>query len=485
MKKKLALTLILSMALGLTACGSAQGESTGQDNQASSAAQEEASSDSAREEASGQTASEDGQAGETTEVVWWTYFGDQNIEFLQNVIDDFNESQDEYHVTIEYQGSQAEMNAKIQSTAKEDLPALFSGAVENVAMYAGADYCEPLQTYIDQDEEGWPELDSTWDAIRIAYCDNEGNQVGYPIGYSYPGIYYNADMLEEAGIDPAQIQSFDDLYSACQELVNGGYTTYGIGFHPDGFYFNAALGREGIQAYNNNNGIGGEAITECLYNSDQTVHDAIFNMLDIYQKLHAENLCVPYGTDYQAEIIPQIASGDCAMMMGVVSMTTKVLDSVDGAFEVGIIPMISATENGKRTGEPAGGTGTYIGNNGNADQMQGAYEFIKFASTGDQAAYFAVETGYLAPNQESFDSQVYQDYVANTFPAVTGIYESLEASDDSANNPYIPISNEMKEANKLAIETVAADPSAPWCARIWRCCGRNRIFGSIWQAAAR
>ena len=55
---------------------------------------------------------------------------------------------------------------------------------------------------------------------------------------------------------------------------------------------------------------------------------------------------------------------------------------------------------------------------------------------------------------------MYQDYVANTFPAVTGIYESLEASDDSANNPYIPISNEMKEANKLAIETVAADPSA-------------------------
>ena len=210
MKKKLALTLILSMALGLTACGSAQGESTGQDNQASSAAQS-----AGQEEASG-------QAGETTEVVWWTYFGDQNIEFLQNVIDDFNESQDEYHVTIEYQGSQAEMNAKIQSTTKEDLPALFSGAVENVAMYAGADYCEPLQTYIDQDEEGWPELDSTWDAIRIAYCDNEGNQVGYPIGYSYPGIYYNADMLEEAGIDPSQIQSFDDLYSACQELVNGG-----------------------------------------------------------------------------------------------------------------------------------------------------------------------------------------------------------------------------------------------------------------------
>ena len=122
--------------------------------------------------------------------------------------------------------------------------------------------------------------------------------------------------------------------------------------------------------------------------------------------------------------------------------------------------MLSATEDGKRTGEPAGGTGTFIGNNGNADQMQGAYEFIKFASTGDQAAYFATQTGYLAPNQEAYQSDVYQDYVKNSFPAVSTIYESLAASDDSATNPYIPISNEMKAANSLAIETVAADPKA-------------------------
>ena len=48
----------------------------------------------------------------------------------------------------------------------------------------------------------------------------------------------------------------------------------------------------------------------------------------------------------------------------------------------------------------------------------------------------------------------------NVFPAVTGVYDSLSKSDDSATNPYIPISNEMKSANKLAVETVASDPKA-------------------------
>lgn len=450
MKRKVAIATVVAMMLGLTACGNAdtkQTVSTAQESQAQTA--ESAAS------------TEQPQAPtEPTEVVWWTYFGDTNIGYLQNVIDAFNESQQNYHVTIEYQGKQSEMNAKIQSTAQQDLPALFSGAVENVAMYANADYCADLQQYIDKDTDGWKELEDTWDAIRSAYCDNEGNQIGYPIGYSYPGVYYNADMFKEAGIDPASVKSYSDLYEVSKKLVDGGYTKYGIGFHADGFYFNAALGREGLQAYDNNNGLGADAITKCLYTSDEKVDAAITNMLGVYQKLHAENLCVPYGSDYQAEIIPQLASGDCAMMMGVVSMTTKVLDSVNGAFEVGILPMLSATEDGKRTGEPAGGTGTFIGNNGNADQMQGAYEFIKFASTGDQAAYFATQTGYLAPNQEAYQSDVYQDYVKNTFPAVSTIYESLAASDDSATNPYIPISNEMKAANSLAIETVAADPKA-------------------------
>ena len=174
MKRKVAIATVVAMMLGLTACGNAdtkQTVSTAQESQAQTA--ESAAS------------TEQPQApAEPTEVVWWTYFGDTNIGYLQNVIDAFNESQQNYHVTIEYQGKQSEMNAKIQSTAQQDLPALFSGAVENVAMYANADYCADLQQYIDKDTDGWKELEDTWDAIRSAYCDNEGNQIGYPIGYS-------------------------------------------------------------------------------------------------------------------------------------------------------------------------------------------------------------------------------------------------------------------------------------------------------------
>ena len=432
MKKILAMLIAAIMVLSLVACETAPAPAA---------------------EPAGAEAAPAAEEGKPIEIVFWTYFGDTNIGYINTCLDAFNASQTKYHATVEYQGSQAEMNAKMASTIQSELPAMFSGAVENTAMYAAADYCVPLQQFIDADPEGWPELEETWAAIRAAYSDGEGNQIGYPMGYSYGGLFYNKTMFDEAGIKAEDIQSMDDLYAACEKLVEGGYTKYGVGFHNDGFYFNGVLGREGLKAYNAGNGYEGK-ITECLYESDPTVNAAITNMLNVYQQLSAKNYMVPYGSDYQGDIIPLMADGECAMMLGVVSMTTKILKACSEKYEIGIVPMPSATEGGMRTGEPAGGTGNWIANNGNPEQMQGAYELIKFLSSADQAAYFATCTGYLAPNMQSYNSEVYQDYKTNTFPAISVVYDSLAASDDSANNPYIPISNEMKAANKQAIATV-------------------------------
>lgn len=459
MKKIIALLLALVMVFALVACGNGGGTSS------------DTPTSPTQSSNPGTTSSDDpvvevdpradwGPEPEgTIEVMIWTFYGETMLGQLQEIIDAFNASQTKYHVVAEYQGGQAEMNAKIQSTAQKDLPAMYHGAVENTAMYAVAEYTVPIQEFIDIDEEGWPELATTWEAIKTAYQDQDGVQIGYPQGYSYGGLYYNKTMFEQAGIDASQILCMEDLYEASKKLVDGGYTTYGTSFHPDGFYFNAVLGREGINYYNADNGYSGK-ITECWYLSDSTAYNAIYTMLNVYQKLHAENLCVAYGANYQQEIIPMIADGTCASMIGVVSMTTKILNAVGDKYEIGIVPLPSATANGKRTGEAAGGTGNFICDNGDKWAQQGAYEFIKFASSAEQAGYFASVTGYLAPNEDAYNSDVYADYLANVFPAISVVYDSLANSDASAACPYIPIGNEMKAANKLAIQTVAADPKA-------------------------
>ena len=173
MKKVLALIRALVMALSLVACGKEKDP----------------------------TADWGPEPEGTIEVEIWTLFGETLRNQYQKVIDDFNASQTKYHVTCETQGSAAELNAKLASVSQEELPAMFHGTVENVAMYANADYCVPLQEFIDMEKKGtWKELDNTWQAILTAYQDQSGSQIGYPQGYSYGNVFYNKDMFAKAGI---------------------------------------------------------------------------------------------------------------------------------------------------------------------------------------------------------------------------------------------------------------------------------------------
>jgi sn-glycerol 3-phosphate transport system substrate-binding protein len=403
----------------------------------------------------------------TKEVLIWTFYGETMKNQYQQVVDAFNASQTDYHVTVEFQGGQAEVAAKLASTDNSELPAAFHGAVENTAQFASAGYAVPMQYFYDRDTEGWAELDSTWAAIRSGYTDKEGNLWAYPQGYSYGALFYNADMLAAAGIDPATIKCTDDLLAACRKLKAEGYCSTPIGFHPDGFYFNEMLGREGIMYYDNDNGYSGD-ITKCLYVDDAKVNATIAKMLDFYQTLHKEGLAVPYGSNYQKEVLPEMGTKNCCFFIGVVSITNKILQ-VATDFTVGVQPLISVTAEGSRKGEMPGGTGLFICDNGDKWAQQGAYEFAKFSSQADQAGYFASVTGYLAPNEAAYNSAIYQDFLQKC-PTFSSIYDSLANSDDSGNNPYIPIGTEMKAANKLAISTVTSDVTADIQATIKTAC---------------
>ena len=86
-----------------------------------------------------------------------TNFGEANHPDMQAIVDAFNASQDRWELSFIYQGGAGDLLAKVQSTRQEDLPAIFNGPVENIGLYANAEFCAPLQQFIDADTAGWSE----------------------------------------------------------------------------------------------------------------------------------------------------------------------------------------------------------------------------------------------------------------------------------------------------------------------------------------
>ena len=389
-----------------------------------------------------------------TEVIWWSNFSGTMQKTLLGMIDKYNAQQNKYFVRFEFQGGASDLMAKLQATAPSALPDMFSGAVEHTGFFAASSFCKPLQDFIDKDK--W-DYSSTYPHLVSSYSDGEGNQMGYPIGNSFAGVYCNMDMFKKAGLDPyKELKSLQDVYRVAKIMVDKGIAKYGVAFHNNGYYVNAALAVEGVDSVDAGNGYKGKA-TKSLYDTGKT-YKAMYSMLDAYQKIYAGGYGIPYGTDCNGEVVPKFAKGELAMFLGVISFHNRILTSGGDKLDIGMVPMPGCSENSRSSGVPAGGTGSFIAKNNRPAGQAGAYDFIKWLAEPEQAAHWAVSTGYLPVSSAAAATATYQTFMKKVFPRAQYCLDAQTKGDKLTKTPYLPIANEVLKANLLAIERVANDP---------------------------
>jgi len=387
------------------------------------------------------------------DVYWWTHWSGSMADPLKEMMEEFNVLQNDYKVHYVYQGSSLDVLAKLQSTKKQDLPAVFTGPVEYVGYYAGCDFVVPIQDFIDNDN--W-ERDPLFPISQSAYVNRDNRLVGYPAGNSFPGMFVNLDMLKAAGIDPYNdLNTIQDVYVACKKLVDEGYAKYGIGFHNDAYWIAMSFSVQGINTFNNNDGYDGTP-TKCIYDEGET-KKAIFNFLSTIQKLYADEYAIPYGTNINVELIPRFAAGEFPILQTTTGFINKIL-LANPNFEYTLLPLFGCDDNRVYQGVPAAGCGWFITDNGNTAAQKGAYEFAKFMSTPEHNAYWAMSTGYLPQTQAAVDTPEYQAYLRDVYPHAKFALQVQANSDGSVRNPFIPIANEQKEANDIMLQAVSTNP---------------------------
>ncbi len=231
MKKLIALLLTFAMALTMAACG-------------------------------GEKAADAPAADGPVKIEFWHSMSSGTGELIQQIVDDYNASQDAVQVECIYQGDYTTAGTKIQAAVSTgDTPAVCQLEIARIGMYAEAGVLLDMMPYVERD--GF-DLDDMYEGL-LDYSYYDGQLISMPNGRSVPVMYYNVDMMEEAGVEAPT--NWDELRTAATALTKEG--TYGyccpIG---DSWYYMALMLTAGGQIYNeegNNIGFNDESGTKPLH----------------------------------------------------------------------------------------------------------------------------------------------------------------------------------------------------------------------------
>ena len=187
LKKLIAVALSAGMVFSLAACGSDSGSEGGS-----------------------------GEDGNVT-ITFSTNVVGGKAEALQTACEEF-EKETGYTVDFQAPGESYEELMKTKMSANE-LPDVFTTHGWSVARYS--DYLEPVN-----DLEWASDIN---EQIKPVITDKEGNMYVLPIDMDIAGIICNMTVLEEAGVNPDEIKTWDDFAAACDKIKAAGKTPIHMG----------------------------------------------------------------------------------------------------------------------------------------------------------------------------------------------------------------------------------------------------------------
>lgn len=284
--KLLALGMAFSMTLALTACSGQSADTSGEAAEPQSAAPSTAVSDSADASEAGEE-----KTYEPTTLTFWNGFTSTDGEVLQQIVDDFNAS-NEWNITIE-------MDVMPWATFNEKLPAaIAAGNAPDFVLCSSGYYAPYVEAGSFQDVSDFYELpevnadDFDKNVVDLLYYDDLC--VGVPMQMVSHYFYWDKDLYEAAGLDPeSPPETFEELVENAKLLTDKSKNQYGFCVPVN----NNVTAQYTMYAYGG--GYVNEDETEAVFNSEENVK-AFETLKTLYE-------CSPKDSDDNTYISGQLA----------------------------------------------------------------------------------------------------------------------------------------------------------------------------------
>ncbi|SFR91261.1 multiple sugar transport system substrate-binding protein [Halomicrobium zhouii] len=203
-------------------------------------------------------ASTGGSGGGSMELSYWTLFGGGDGEVMKSIIDKFNDEQPlGDNITIDRQ----------RTPWDDHYDRLFTSMTGGEPPDMAISHATYLRRFQDTLTTLGDYTSTTDDYVQsiLDSCMIDGNQYAVPIDSHPLGLYYNMDVLNEAGVEPP-FENFTEFEEACNAILEN---TDAKPFSPDPYWGNGGGFRQYFMALNQMGGsMFNDDLTEATFGGD-------------------------------------------------------------------------------------------------------------------------------------------------------------------------------------------------------------------------
>ena len=306
-------------------------------------------------------------AADTEDVTLWYYWENEGHQQAMNeMIEEYNQSQDQYKMKANYVPfTDFKKQLSIGASANE-LPDLVLLDSPDHASYASMGIFAELTGKFD--------VDSYYEG-PVASATYEDTLYGVPFGCNCLSLYYNVDMLKDAGIEPPT--TWDELKEAAQALTTESVT---------GLAFCSLQNEEGT--FNFSPWLWSTGATSYEMDSEGGIRALSF-IKELVESGAMSKECINWT---QGDVMNQFISGNVAMMVnGPWQIETMRAEAPDLNWDVTLLPK------DKEYASVIGGENYAVIAGGNEE---GALNFLTYATEEEQVMTMMEKLGYISADKD-------------------------------------------------------------------------------------
>lgn len=364
---------------------------------------------------------EDAEATAKKQLTLWYYWDIQeNQNHLQDLVEDFNRSQDKTEITLSY--------IPDEDFKKKLALAMAEGNMPDIALVDSSDFqfLHHMQPFARLDKK-IPELKDYMEKA-LEPCRSDGKIYGQPFGVNCTGMFYNKEILKNAGCTvPENWEEFRTTARKISSEEVSGFAITALQTEESMYEFLPLLW----------------SVNGDIRKISSKESQSAFCFLDDMEKegsLSQQSISLTMG-----DLTNQFIQGKIAMMFN----SSMAVDSIQDAapeLDFGVAPIPA----GDKSVTVAGGEILAVADNENTEAAIG---FLKYLADPERMKRYMDEFGFLAPVQSIMDQQFKQEPEKKQF---VKMYRNARTREISTSWPRVSLTL-ADTLNQILMEDVEPD----------------------------